>query len=125
MADSSKRQLSKRNSTKDSRSDPPVVPKTPFGKQGAESRWAFLSNHTHVLVCLARDPEIRLRDVAQSIGITERAVQNIVSGLEEEGLVKRHREGRRNHYELNLEHPLRHPVERHRRVADLVNLFLP
>jgi DNA-binding MarR family transcriptional regulator len=87
-------------------------------------RWTFLSNHAHVLVCLARDPEVLLREVAKSIGITERAVQKIVSDLEVEGLVKRYREGRRNRYELHLERPLRHPIERHRRVSDLVKLIL-
>ena len=87
-------------------------------------RWTFLSNHAHVLVCLARDPEVLLREVAQSIGITERAVQKIVTDLEVEGLIKRHREGRRNRYELHLDRPLRHPIERHRRVSDLVRLIL-
>ena len=93
-------------------------------KRQMEHRWTFLSNHAHVLICLARDPEIRLRDVASLIGITERAVLSIVSDLEAEGLLRRHREGRRNSYELQLNHPLRHPIEKHRSVAELVALIL-
>ena len=89
-----------------------------------EHRWTFLSNHAHVLICLARDPGIRLREVAELIGITERAVLKIVADLEAEGLVQRHREGRRNSYELNLDRPLRHPIERHRAVGELVDLIL-
>ena len=91
---------------------------------GSPHRWTFLSNHAHVLICLARDPEILMREVAQEIGITERAVLNIVADLEAEGLLERFREGRRNYYELNLDHPLRHPIEKHRTVADLVGMVL-
>ena len=91
---------------------------------GSQHRWTFLSNHAHVLICLARDPEILMREVAQEIGITERAVLNIVADLEAEGLLERFREGRRNYYELNLDHPLRHPIEKHRTVADLVGMVL-
>jgi predicted transcriptional regulator len=134
MAESSKRKTSKRKAArrkssqvktaKASRSKLSVGSKTQSEGRGSDRRWTFLSNHAHVLLCLARDSEIRLREVAQLIGITERAVQKIVADLEAEGLVKRHREGRRNSYELNLDRPLRHPIERHRRVGDLVNLIL-
>ncbi len=86
--------------------------------------WTFLSNHGHVLVCLARDPEARLRDVALSVGITERAVQKIVSDLEEAGVVERLREGRRNRYRLHPECPLRHPIESHRSVGALLGMVL-
>ena len=65
-----------------------------------------------------------MRDVAASIGITERAVAKIVSDLEEEGLVQRHKEGRRNSYVLSLDQPLRHPIEQHRNVGELVKLIL-
>ena len=75
-------------------------------------------------MCLARDPDIRMREVAELIGITERAVQNILVDLEAEGLVRKYREGRRNTYELNLDQPLRHPIEKHRKVGDLVRLIL-
>ena len=86
--------------------------------------WTFLSNHAHVLICLAQEPQSRLRDVAARIGITERAVSTIIRDLEEEGLLTRHREGRRNTYRLSLDQPLRHPVERQRTVKDLVGLLL-
>ncbi|KPJ82659.1 MAG: hypothetical protein AMJ58_00405 [Gammaproteobacteria bacterium SG8_30] len=86
--------------------------------------WTFLSNHGHVLVCLARDPEARLRDVALAVGITERAVQKIVSDLEEAGVVERVREGRRNRYRLFLDRPLRHPIEAHRTVGSLLGMVL-
>ena len=82
--------------------------------------WTFLSNHGHVLVALSRDPRARLRDVAEAVGITERAVLLILSDLESEGIVKRIREGRRNRYVLNLEAPLRHPLEEHRTAGELV-----
>jgi DNA-binding MarR family transcriptional regulator len=84
--------------------------------------WTFLTNHSHVLVCLHRDPTIRLRDVAEMVGITERAVQRIVQDLEQAGVITRHREGRRNVYEINARAHLRHPVEGHRTVADLLDL---
>lgn len=86
--------------------------------------WTFLSNHGHVLICLARDPAARLRDVAIAVGITERAVQKIVSDLEEGGVVQRVREGRRNRYRLFLDRPMRHPVEAHRSVGELLELIL-
>lgn len=84
--------------------------------------WTFLTNHSHVLICLAEDPEMRLRDVAERVGITERAVFRIVAELEEAGILTRHREGRRNQYEVHGEQPLRHPIEQHRTVGDLLGL---
>ena len=99
-------------------------PPSAAGAEGSRPRWTFLSNHAHVLTCLARNPDARLLDVAGSIGITERAVQNILADLVNEGLVKRYRKGRRNTYELSLDRPLRHPIEKHRRVGDLVSLIL-
>jgi DNA-binding transcriptional ArsR family regulator len=94
------------------------------GAGPAARHWTFLSNHGHVLVCLARDPEARLRDVALSVGITERAVQKIVSDLEEAGVVERLRDGRRNRYRLHAERPLRHPIEAHRTVGALLGMVL-
>ena len=82
--------------------------------------WTFLSNHTHVLVCLARNPDQVLREVAQQVGITERAVQRIVAELEAAGVIRRERQGRRNRYFLNLHAPLRHPLERHCTVGELL-----
>ncbi len=86
--------------------------------------WTFLSNHAHVLVCLARDPDVRLRDVALSVGITERAVQQIVNDLEEAGVIVRERAGRRNTYRLDLDVPLRHALESHKTVGTLLSLVL-
>lgn len=89
---------------------------------GAAGGWTFLTNHAHVLVCLAADPEARLRDVAGRVGITERAVQGIVADLEAAGVLTRAREGRRNHYTIHGDRPLRHPVEAHRSVGVLLKL---
>lgn len=85
--------------------------------------WTFMTNHSHVLVCLHRDPFVRLRDVANDVGITERAVQRIVAELEEAGVLEIEKEGRRNRYNLNKSAMLRHPLESHRTVGDLLALF--
>jgi predicted transcriptional regulator len=87
--------------------------------------WTFLTNHAHVLLCLARDPDARLRDVAQQVGVTERAVQRIVTELEDAGYLERAREGRRNTYVVRSGLPLRHPIEQHRTVASLIDLVEP
>jgi DNA-binding MarR family transcriptional regulator len=84
--------------------------------------WTFLTNHAHVLICLARDSEMRLRDVALQVGITERAVQRIVAELEAAGTLSHEKEGRRNRYVLNADVPLRHPLEAHHTVAELLAL---
>jgi DNA-binding IclR family transcriptional regulator len=89
-----------------------------------EPEWTFLTNHAHVLLCIARDPDVRMRDVAGLVGITERAVQRIVAELEEAGYVERIRNGRRNRYEVRSAMPLRHPIERHERVSSLIALVL-
>lgn len=94
------------------------------GHSAPAPRWSLLSNHAHVLVCLALDPDIRLRVAAEHIGITQRSVQNILHDLEVEGLVTRERQGRRNHYSLNLDQPLRHPLEAHRTVGELVEMLV-
>jgi predicted transcriptional regulator len=86
--------------------------------------WTFLSNYAHVLVCLGQDPSARLRDIAQQVGITERAAQRIIGQLEEAGVLKREREGRRNHYWIDLDQPLRHPLEAHRTVGSLLELVI-
>jgi DNA-binding transcriptional ArsR family regulator len=106
--------------------EPGGNPPATAGHTAAETgrHWTFLSNHGHVLVCLARDPEARLRDVAVAVGITERAVQKIVSDLEDAGVVERVREGRRNRYRLFLDQPLRHPIESHRSIGALLAMVL-
>ena len=85
--------------------------------------WTFLSNHSHVLLCLYRDPEIRLRDVAQMVNITERAVQGIVLDLEEAGILRRIKQGRRNRYEIYEDRLLRHPLEQHINIGKLLELL--
>jgi hypothetical protein len=82
--------------------------------------WTFLTNHAHVLNCIAADPDVRLRDVAQLVGITERAAQLIVADLAEAGYITRTRIGRRNRYEVHPELPLRHPIERDHEVGELL-----
>jgi predicted ArsR family transcriptional regulator len=82
--------------------------------------WTFLTNHAHVLLCLARDPGIRLRDVAARVGITERAAQRIVADLTEAGYLTATREGRRNRYQLNHDLPLRHPLERDHQIGEIL-----
>lgn len=86
-------------------------------------KWTFLTNHSHVLVCLKRDPFMRAKDIADRVGITERSVQRILTELTEYGVLYREREGRRNRYTVEFSRPLRHPLERHRAVADLLELF--
>ena len=90
----------------------------------AVGHWTFLTNHAHVLICLAGDSEIRLRDVAQRVGITERAVQKIITELESGGVLTRDKEGRRNRYTVHSKVALRHPVESHCSVADLLSVIL-
>lgn len=91
----------------------------------AGNRWTFLTNHSHVLVLLHANPEVILREVAARIGITERAVQRIVQDLEDEGFIRRERVGRRNRYEVLTEQSLRHPIEAHRKIGDLLALVAP
>ena len=73
--------------------------------------WTFLTNHAQVLLCLAERPDLRLRDVAERVGITERASQRILADLVDAGYVKTTRVGRRNHYTLDREHPMRHTAQ--------------
>lgn len=82
--------------------------------------WTFLTNHAHVLLCIAHDPGVRLRDVAQRVGITERAAQRIVADLAAAGYLTATREGRRNHYRLNPTMPLRHPLERDHHIGEIL-----
>lgn len=85
--------------------------------------WTFLSNHAHVLICLAEDSGMRLRDVAVSVGITERAVQRIVGELEVAQILKKERHGRRNQYLICKDKPLRHPLEEHCSVGALLSML--
>ena len=85
--------------------------------------WDFLTNHAHVLVCVASDPGIRLRDIAAAVGITERAAHRILSELVDDGYVLRERQGRRNRYEVVARRPLRHPLVEEREVGDLLDVL--
>ncbi|MET7378320.1 MarR family transcriptional regulator [Streptomyces sp. NPDC005526] len=88
------------------------------------TQWTFLTNHARVLLHVARDPDVRLRDIANAIGITERAVQLIVADLEAAGYLTRARVGRRNRYTVDPTVALRHPAEADHPVGDLLDAFL-
>lgn len=85
--------------------------------------WVFLSNHAHVLLCIARDPDARTRDIAQQVGITERAAQRLVADLIAEGYVTRTKNGRRNHYEINPRGHLRSGGFRDLEIGPLLDLL--
>lgn len=87
------------------------------------TEWTFLTNHAHVLICVAEAPQVRVKDIAEVVGITERAAHRILAELEEEGYLTRKRDGRRNIYSLNTQKPLRHPMDRAHRVAELLGVF--
>lgn|GEM_PF-357031 len=91
----------------------------------AGSGWTFLTNHAHVLLAIAGDPEVRMRDVAAAVGVTERAVQMIVADLEAGGYLARTRVGRRNRYAVNEAGRFRHPAESDHRIGELLALFVP
>lgn len=86
--------------------------------------WTLLSNYAHVLICIAEDSDMRLKDVAARVGITERAVQRIVGELEGAQILERERQGRRNRYIIRSEMPLRHPLEEHCSVGSLLDLVI-
>lgn len=86
-------------------------------------RWTFLTNHGHVFLCIAADPSIRLKDVAQKVGITERSAQRIVNELTAEGYVSQSKVGRRNEYVVHPDLPLRHPLERESEVGTLLQIL--
>jgi DNA-binding IclR family transcriptional regulator len=85
--------------------------------------WRFLTNHTQVLLCIARAPDVRLRDVAQAVGITERAAQRILADLVEAGYVNRERRGRRNQYRVNPHARMRHPAQEGQEIQGLLELL--
>ena len=87
------------------------------------SNWTLFSNHGHVLVCLAGDSEARLRDVAADVGITERAVQKIVRDLQNEGMISVTKHGRRNSYKIHHRKALRHALEAHCTLGELLKLI--
>jgi DNA-binding IclR family transcriptional regulator len=90
-----------------------------------ERTWTFLTNHAHVLLCIATNPAARLRDIADAVGITERAAQRIVTELVDDGYLERSRVGRRNTYSINPSRPLRAPFADGRRVEELIAALSP
>src|SRR5262249_50541163 len=97
----------------------------PVADQFHEADWTFLSNHSHVLYCISFCPDIRMREIATKVRITERAVQRIVVDLERAGYLKRERVGRQNHYRLEPGRHLRHPLEHHVEVGRLLTILQP
>jgi len=89
----------------------------------ASGQWTFLTNHSHVLILLAHNSSIVLRKVAEMVGITERAVQRIIADLVDDGCIERQKVGRQNHYRIIRERNLRHAVECHRTVGDLLRII--
>ena len=89
----------------------------------AGTQWTFLTNHSHVLILLARHPAIVLREVAAQVGITERAVQRIIADLEAGNFIEREKVGRQNRYRIMHTKSLRHPIESHRSIGDLLMLL--
>jgi DNA-binding MarR family transcriptional regulator len=86
----------------------------------AERSWTFLTNHAHVLLAIAATPDLRLKEIAERVNITERTATQIVADLESVGCVERRKEGRRNHYIVRSQAPLRHPLEEHHQISDLI-----
>ena len=95
------------------------------GSGAGSGGWDFLTNHAHVLLCIADDPGVRLRDIAAAVGITERGAHKILNDLVEDGYVLRERHGRRNRYKVRPELPLRHPLVDDREVGDLLKVLRP
>lgn len=85
--------------------------------------WHFLTNHAHVLLSIAQNPDITVRELAMNVSITERAVMRIIGELDAGGALSRERDGRRNHYTVNRDHALHHPIEEHCTVGDLIDMF--
>jgi len=85
--------------------------------------WTFLTNHGHVLICLHRDPRMRIRDIATEVGITDRAVQAILLDLEQGGYLTKEKVGRRNEYRVHPDLAFRHPSEAMRPIGELLRIF--
>lgn len=129
MAETKSPKAAKRKKRVPVRRDSEVAPSMedpkPLNGLAGESgtRWTFLTNHTHVLFVLHTHPDMVLRQVASHVGITERAVQRIVVDLETDGFIQREKVGRRNRYVVLTDQPLRHALEAHRDIGDLLDLF--
>lgn len=86
-------------------------------------KWSFLTNHAQVLLCIAHDPGIRLREIGETVGITERAAHRIVDALAGDGYISRERHGRRNRYTIQTHLPLPDPLAREQRLGDLLAIL--
>ncbi len=89
----------------------------------ASRTWTFLTNHTQVLLRIAENSDITLREIAQDVGITERAAQRIAADLVEAGIIERQRRGRKNHYTVNRDATMRHAAQAEHRIGPLIELF--
>ena len=89
----------------------------------AVSNWSFLTNHARVLLCIARDPGVRLRDIAATVGVTERTAYGIVTDLAKAGYVVREKDGRRNRYQIQAHLPLPEPTSQERTVGEILALL--
>jgi predicted transcriptional regulator len=94
-----------------------------MSRENNEKAWTFVTSHTQVLLCIASDPDVRMRDVAATVGITERAAQRILGELVESGYVERTRVGRRNHYKVNESMMMRHTAQEGHEIGDLLDLL--
>jgi DNA-binding IclR family transcriptional regulator len=88
------------------------------------AEWSFLTNHARVLVCIAHDPGVRLRDIATTLGITERSAYGIVTDLTEAGYIVKKKDGRRNRYQIQLHLPIRAGVGRARKIGEVLDLLV-
>jgi len=92
-------------------------------RQDGTPSWSFLTNHAQVLLCIAHDPGIRLREIGEAVGITERAAHRIVAELAAAGYISRERNGRRNHYTIQSDLPLPDPLARKQKIGDLLAIL--
>ena len=90
----------------------------------AMGRWSFLTNHARVLLCIASDPGVRLRDIAATVGVTERSTHDIVTDLVTAGYVVKDKDGRRNRYHIQEHLPLRDPISQERTVGEMLDLLV-
>ena len=88
------------------------------------ARWSFLTNHARVLLCIAEDPGVRLRDIATRLGITERSAFGIVTDLTEGGYVVKEKDGRRNRYQVQADLPLGEPLTQERTIGEVLDLLV-
>ena len=101
----------------------PAAPKPRATVESRSTNWTFLSRHSHVLMCMADNPDLRLHEIARLVGMTERSVQSIVADLAAAGAITRTRDGRCNHYEVHGDVAMQHPVESRCRVGDLLEMI--